>query len=100
MNRSGASAIAALRDAADDDHGPLRLAAGCGNSLPLFTLRGMPSSPPHPFVACAEEVVQGVGGVRKGVEEVGHRLSPGLLPMQAPITQPVRDEIFSHIFVE
>src|SRR5262245_41901895 len=36
---------------ADDDHSPLCLAARCGNSLPLLTLRGIPSPPPHAFVA-------------------------------------------------
>src|SRR5215813_2166973 len=85
---------------ADDDHGPLRLATPCGNSLPLLTLRGIPSPPPHTFVACAEEVIQGVGGVGKGVEEYAHRLFPGFPPMQAPVTQPMRDDIFSHILVE
>jgi hypothetical protein len=48
---------------ADDDHGPLRLAARCGNSLPLLTLRGIPSPSPHAFVACAEKVIQTVGGL-------------------------------------
>src|SRR5262249_51206429 len=74
---------------ADDDHGPLRLAAPCGNGLPLLTLRGIPSPPPHAFVACDEKVIQSVGSVGKGVEEVGHRLSPGVPPMQAPVTQPM-----------
>jgi hypothetical protein len=40
----------------DDNHGPLRLAGGCGNSLPLLTLRGIPGSPPHAFVAREEDV--------------------------------------------
>src|SRR5215813_15095363 len=72
---------------ADDDHGPLRLAALWGNSLPFLTLRGIPSSPPHAFVTYAEEVIQSVGGVGKGVEEVSHRLSPGFPPVQALVTQ-------------
>src|SRR5215471_20584969 len=84
---------------ADDYHGPLRFATLWGNSLPFLTLRGIPSPPPHAFVTYAEEVIQSVGSVGKGVEEVGHRLSPGFPPVQAPVTKPMRDEIVSHIFV-
>jgi hypothetical protein len=35
---------------ADDDHCPPRRAVGCGNPLPLLTLRGMPGAPPHGLV--------------------------------------------------
>jgi hypothetical protein len=36
---------------ADDDYGPLRLAAGCRNSFPLLALRGVPGSSPHALSA-------------------------------------------------
>src|SRR5262249_60277590 len=84
----------------DADPAPLRAAPRCRNSLPLLALRAVPSPSPHAFVACEKKIIQSVGGVGKGVEEVGHRLSPGFPPLQAPVTQPMRDQIFGHIFVE
>jgi len=93
------SELIALEPAHDYD-GPRCFASGRGNALPLLALGGAPGASLDTFVASKEEIVQGVGGFRKGVEKAGHRMSPGRDPMQAPVAEPVRHEIFRHVFVE
>ena len=48
---------------------------------------------PHALIACEENVVQGVCRIWKVP-----LLLPKLTPLQAAVTQPVRDKIFSKIF--
>jgi len=91
------SELIALEPAHDYD-GPRCFASGRGNALPLLALGGALGASLDAFVASKGEILQGVGGFRKGVEKAGHRISPGRDPMQAPVAEPVRHEIFRHVF--
>src|SRR3954447_9196510 len=80
-------------EAADDDDGPRHVAAGRGNPLPFALLGRLPVATPDASVAGEENILQGVGGVRKGGEEDLHRRAPGRQAVDRLHSQPVRSQI-------
>src|SRR6185437_1417827 len=75
-------------EAADDDDGPGRLAAGGSDAFPRAALGSAPSAAPCALVAGEEDVVQGEGGIGEGGEEAGHGISPGREAAQRAVAEP------------